>query len=139
MPNNIYFHSENTTFLLKKKKIIKKWLTCIISNEEKKLGEISIIFCSDDFLLEINRNYLSHDYYTDVITFNYNEDDFISGDIFISIDRVIENSNLFSNKFQSELNRVMVHGVLHLLGYKDKSQKEEKAMRKKEEEALKLL
>ncbi len=138
MPNNISFHSENIPFLLKNKKSYKQWLISIISNEQKTIGDISIIFCTDDFLLEINKTYLSHDYYTDVITFNYNEDNIVSGDIFISIDRVKENSSQFSDKFENELKRVMVHGVLHLLGYEDKSPKQEKAMRKREDEALNL-
>ncbi len=139
MPNNIFFHTQNISLKFAKKRIVKNWLSSIIINEGKNLGEISIVFCSDDYLLEINKKYLSHDYFTDVITFNYNHENYISGDIFISIDRVKENAQNFSSNFESELHRVIVHGVLHLLGYKDKSVRQENAMRKKEEEMLLLL
>lgn len=139
MSSNILFHSENIFFVLKNKRIIKKWLTEVIKQEQKILGEISIIFCSDDYLLEVNKTYLSHDYYTDVITFNYNEGEIVSGDLFISVDRVKENSEQFSVNFEIELNRVMVHGILHLLGHEDKTTKQEKEMRKLEEKALKLI
>lgn len=139
MSSNILFHSENIFFVLKNKRIIKKWLTEVIKQEQKILGEISIIFCSDDYLLEVNKTYLSHDYYTDVITFNYNEGEIVSGDLFISVDRVKENSEQFSVNFEIELKRVMVHGILHLLGHEDKTTKQEKEMRKLEEKALKLI
>lgn len=139
MPNNIYFHTQSVSFHLKKKKIIKNWLNTVITNEGKELDNISIVFCSDEYLLDINNKYLSHDYYTDVITFNYNQGKIISGDILISIERVKENARIFLSEFDKELNRVMVHGVLHLLGYKDKTLIQEKKMRKKEEEALALL
>jgi rRNA maturation RNase YbeY len=111
----------------------KNWIKKSISTEEKKTGEISFIFCSDDYLLGINRQYLEHDYFTDIITFDYVEDDIISGDIFISIDRVKENATEFKASFQDELNRVIIHGVLHLIGYKDKGVADKNMMNKKED------
>ena len=115
---------------------IDKWIENTILSEKKKAGEISFIFCSDDYLLEINKEHLNHDYYTDVITFDYVVDDEISGDIFISIDRIKENAKEFTVSFTDELNRIMIHGVLHLLGYKDKEKDEKELMTKKEDEYL---
>jgi len=110
----------------------KKWLNQVISNEAKKEGDITYIFCDDDYLLEKNIRFLNHNTLTDVITFDYCEEKSVSGDIFISIERVKENSEIFKVDFLTELNRVMVHGLLHLLGYKDKTEKESNLMRKKE-------
>ena len=110
----------------------KKWLNQVISNESKREGDITYIFCDDDYLLEKNIRFLNHNTLTDVITFDYCEEKSVSGDIFISIERVKENSEVFKVDFLTELNRVMVHGLLHLLGYKDKTEKESNLMRKKE-------
>ena len=110
----------------------KKWLNQVISNEAKREGDITYIFCDDDYLLEKNIRFLNHNTLTDVITFDYCEGNSVSGDIFISIERVKENSKVFKVDFLTELNRVMVHGLLHLLGYKDKTEKESNLMRKKE-------
>ncbi len=104
----------------------------LIKSENYELGEITVVFCNDEYLLDLNRTYLNHDYYTDIITFDYSEEIIISGDLFISIDRVIENSSSFDVSFNHELSRVIYHGVLHLCGYKDKSEEEIKAMRGKE-------
>jgi len=104
----------------------------LIKSENFVEGEITIVFCNDDYLLDMNRTYLNHDYYTDIITFDYSEDIIISGDLFVSIDRIIENSSSFDVSFNHELSRVIYHGVLHLCGYKDKSEDELKAMRAKE-------
>jgi len=112
---------------------IKKWIKTTISDEVKKTGDISFIFCSDDYLLSINRQYLEHDYYTDIITFDYVEGDVISGDIFISTDRIKENAVLFKVSFQEELNRIMIHGILHLIGYKDKEDIDKATMTSKED------
>ncbi|NOZ34409.1 MAG: rRNA maturation RNase YbeY [Chlorobi bacterium] len=109
----------------------------LISNENKTDGELSFIFCSDNYLLEMNKNYLKHDFYTDVITFDYCENDIVSGDIFISIDRIKENAKIYKTTFQNELHRIMIHGVLHLVGYNDKTDKEQKQMREKENFYLK--
>ena len=110
----------------------KKWLNQVISNEAKVEGDITYIFCNDDYLLEKNIRFLKHNTLTDVITFDYCEGNSVSGDIFISIERVKENSEVFKVDFLTELNRVMVHGLLHLLGYKDKTERESNLMRKKE-------
>ncbi|WP_321286616.1 rRNA maturation RNase YbeY [uncultured Sunxiuqinia sp.] len=109
------------------------WIRNTILNEGKQSGEISFIFCSDDYLLDINRQYLDHDYYTDIITFDYVEGNLISGDIFISIDRVKENADVFKVSFENELNRIIIHGVLHLLGYKDKDSTQKEVMTGKED------
>lgn len=116
-----------------------QWLSKVTSLENKKLGDITLIFCSDEYLLSINQTYLDHDYYTDIITFDYTEDDFVSGDLYISVDRVSENATINTVSFLNELNRVVVHGVLHLCGYKDKSESEEHLMRSKEDQMLSLI
>lgn len=109
------------------------WLNDVILEERHACGEINLIFCSDEHLLKVNKTYLNHDYYTDIVTFDYCEDDLINGDLFISIDRVQENAPKFNASFLSELRRVCVHGVLHLCGYGDKSPEEESMMRTKEQ------
>lgn len=127
------------SFLFKNKIKIKQWIKDIVTREDKKLGEISYIFCDDNKILEVNKQYLSHDYFTDIITFDYVEKDIISGDIIISIDRVKENSKSFNSSFEDELHRVIIHGVLHLIGYNDKTDKEQQLMREKENECLLIL
>ena len=117
---------------------IENWLGKVCSSEGKELGELSVVFCSDNYLLELNIKHLGHDYYTDIITFDYSEET-ISGDLFISIDRVKDNANSYKVSFSEELNRVIAHGVLHLIGYGDKSESEATTMRIKESEALKLI
>ncbi|HPW97143.1 MAG TPA: rRNA maturation RNase YbeY [Flavobacterium sp.] len=114
------------------------WIENVINSENKILGEVNYIFCDDDYLLEINKQYLNHDYFTDIISFDYTEGNLISGDIFISIDRVKENANDFKVSFEDELKRVIIHGILHYCGYKDKSLADEKMMRSKEEEKIKM-
>ncbi|PKO99913.1 MAG: rRNA maturation RNase YbeY [Bacteroidetes bacterium HGW-Bacteroidetes-9] len=136
--SRISFYNENTGFRLRKIKKARKWLSDTIYTEGKNYGEISIIFCDDAYLHEMNVKFLDHDTLTDVITFDYNEGNQISGDIFISIERVKENTALFSKSFTDELNRVMLHGVLHLCGYKDKTKRDVAIMRQKEEEYLAL-
>ena len=111
----------------------KKWIKKVVVSEEKIVGDILFVFCNDDYLLEKNIQFLNHHTLTDVITFDYCEDKKISGDILISIDRVIENAKLFNVTFLKELDRVMVHGLLHLLGYNDKTKKDSKLMRIKED------
>ncbi len=105
----------------------------LIENELMKLGELSVIFCSDEFLLDMNKEYLNHDYYTDIITFDYVEGNIISGDLFISLDRVKENAEMYNSRMLRELYRVVFHGTLHLCGYKDKTDEEQKVMRAKED------
>lgn len=112
------------------------WYTQVCELEGKCLGDITVIFCSDEYLLTMNRTYLNHDYYTDIITFDYTEGDVLSGDLFISLDRVRENAFDRGLVFEDELHRVCVHGLLHLCGYGDKSVDEESAMRSKEDDVL---
>ena len=114
-------------------KFFINWLSSTCNEEGKVLEEINLIFCSDEYLLKMNVEYLQHDYYTDIISFDYCEEDRILGDLFISKDRVLDNAEHNSVTFESELQRVIVHGVLHLCGYKDKSEDEEKLMRSKED------
>jgi len=116
----------------------KVWLQRVIRNEGKIPGNIAYIFCGDDYMLERNNAFLSHDTYTDIITFDECVGDIVSGSILISLDRIAENANIFGSTFEKELMRVLVHGTLHLCGYKDKSDDESVLMRKKENEALSL-
>lgn len=114
------------------------WTNRIISSESSRTGQLDFIFCSDDYLLKINQDYLQHDTYTDIITFPYGDGEVVAGDIFISIERVRENANTYEVDFNIELRRVMAHGLLHLLGYGDKNDKEIQTMRTKENEKIKL-
>jgi len=117
----------------------KKWLKKVIQSEEKKVGDIQYIFCDDNYLLNINTTYLNHDTLTDIITFSTSDNNrIISGEIYISVDRLIENSNIHTSLFIDELSRVMVHGILHLAGYNDHSITEKKIMRSKEDYYLLL-
>lgn len=132
------FSKENTKFRLLYKELIISWLDKSIRKEAHKPGEISFIFCSDKYLLKINKAYLKHNYFTDIITFDYSENKLISGDIFISVDRVLANAKTYNVSFNNELLRVMIHGVLHLCGYKDKSPANARQMRLKEDYYLSL-
>ena len=133
----ISYIQEDIKFRCKDKRKISRWIGKVINNfSDKKEGEIAIVFCSDNYLLEINKKFLSHGYYTDVITFDYTEGVVVSGDILISIDRIAENSTEYEVTFDEELHRVIIHGVLHLLGYKDSSDEERAEMRAKEDRAL---
>lgn len=132
-------HYEDVEDLSLAEESLSNWITEVCSKESKYFGDISLIFCSDEYLLEMNRTHLDHDYYTDIITFDYTENQFVSGDLFISIDRVRENASDFNVSFVHELHRVIIHGVLHLCGYKDKSDEDEKLMRSKENDALSLI
>lgn len=133
----VSFNFDNS-FNLKDRLKIKRWIKQVVENAGFRLGSVSYIFCSDEKILEVNKQYLNHDFYTDIITFDYVEKDIINGDIFISTDRVRENAQDFNVAFEEELHRVIIHGILHLLGQQDHSPKEEKQMRKKENEALLL-
>lgn len=134
----ISFQNLSIPFKLNQKTNIKLWIKTIIDKEKHTLGTINYMFCNDDELLEINIKHLNHNTLTDIITFDYTEDKKISSDIFISVDRVLENAKKFEVTFEEELRRVMIHGVLHLCGYKDKSKPDAELMRKKENWALKL-
>tara|TARA_R110000868_G_scaffold180489_1_gene421110 strand:+ start:193 stop:612 length:420 start_codon:yes stop_codon:yes gene_type:complete len=125
-------------FRLENPNYYSDWLSRVVDSEEKELGDLNYIFCDDEYLLAINKQYLDHDTYTDIITFDYCNGLNVSGDIFISIERVEENAQEYKVSFEEELLRVMVHGVLHLLGFKDKSEKDAAVMRNKENEKIRL-
>lgn len=127
----IRFHFTNS-FTLKNKRKIKNWLKDTVVNEKKKVGDINYIFCSKEYLKKMNNDYLSKNYETDVVSFDFSKDNKISGDIYISSETVKKNSIIFNVGFNSELKRVMVHGLLHLLNYNDKSKQDQKIMREKE-------
>ena len=125
-----------TNFTLENEEAISSWLSQVIVSENKKEGEINYIFCDDDYLLKINLEYLNHDTLTDIISFDYSMGNELNGDIFVSIERVQDNANDFKVSFEEELKRVLVHGVLHYCGYKDKTEADEQLMRSKEDEKL---
>ena len=125
-------------FKLDKESNYTDWINNIIRRESCSLGNLNYIFCEDTYLVEINLKYLNHNTLTDIITFDYSDESTISGDIFISIDRVRENANEYSVSFDDELKRVMIHGVLHLLGYNDKTEEQKHMMRNKENEMIQL-
>lgn len=131
----INFFSE-TDFSLKNEASHKGWLQRVVQSEEKEIEEINFIFCDDEYLHKINLQYLDHDTFTDIISFDNSVDDQLAGDIFISIERVKENSLDFDVSFDEELRRVLVHGVLHFCGYRDKSESESQLMRQKEDEKI---
>ena len=135
----IYFHSEDTPFELLDPTKIAQWIETVILKENHQLNQLNFIFCSDAYLHQINLTYLNHDTFTDIITFPYVEPPLVEGDIFLSIDRIEENAQIFGVTFEKELHRVIIHGVLHLCGYPDKSEAQKKKMREKENQALLLL
>lgn len=138
----ITYHKEGTTFAIKGKRSLNKWISETISSESGgslRVGDISIILCSDEYLLSVNKQFLKHDYYTDIITFNYCEGDRVSGDLFISVDSVRENAKTYGATFQEELHRVLIHGVLHLLGYDDHTDAEKVIMKERENLSLQRL
>ena len=133
-----HFFCEDLKFNLPQKRLYKTWIKQIAESEHRTLGGLNIIFCSDSYLLELNQKYLSHETFTDIITFDYGEDSKISGDIFISIERITENAAVFKVNFEDELLRVMAHGVLHLCGYKDKQKTDKTVMTDKENDSIKM-
>ena len=135
---SIRFASQNIDFELPQAEKVKKWVSQVVQLRGKRVGNISYLFCDDEHLLGVNQQFLNHDTYTDIITFDYVVADLISGDIMISVDRVGENAEKFGVPFEQELHRVVIHGVLHLLGQGDKSDAEAVEMRRQEEEALVL-
>jgi rRNA maturation RNase YbeY len=139
MPSSIHFFYEDVKFRLKAVRNTKIWINEVTQAESKRVGELNYIFCSDAFLSDINLQYLQHDTLTDIITFNTSEvAELIGGDIYISIDRVTENATKFKVEFDYELHRVIIHGVLHLLGYLDKTPQQKRIMRGKEDAYLSL-
>lgn len=135
----IHFNSEEIPLPNIDQNKVIDWIFQVTTLHAKKVGEINYIFCSDKRILEINKQYLQHDYYTDIITFDYSEQDSIDGDIYIGTETVMSNAVLFGVPFDTELHRVIIHGILHLCGYKDKTPETEKIMHEKENEALNLL
>ncbi|MBA3680013.1 MAG: rRNA maturation RNase YbeY [Bacteroidetes bacterium] len=133
----ISFQTQQIQFKLSDKVKIRSWIKTIIESEKKKPGELNFVFTSDEEVLKTNIQFLKHNTYTDIITFDYCEGKTINGDIIISIERVEENAGKFKVDFETELKRVIIHGVLHLCGYKDKSEKDSSLMRSKENSALK--
>ena len=131
---------EGLKFTLKQKMHLKKWIKRVVEEQyQLKVGDLTYIFCGDEKILEVNRQYLQHDYYTDIITFDYCEGGKVSGDMFISVETVSSNAEQYNEPYLRELHRVIIHGVLHLCGLKDKSDADAKKMRAAEERALELL
>ncbi|MEI8112138.1 MAG: rRNA maturation RNase YbeY [Bacteroidia bacterium] len=136
---SIKYYCEDVPFPKLKRRLTTDWIKSVIAKEGKVSGDISFVFCSDAYLLNINISFLKHNFFTDVVTFDYVVGNQISGDIFISIDRVAENASEFNTSIENELNRVMVHGTLHLLGYKDKNEIDKLKMTEKEDYYIKVL
>ena len=134
----ITYHKEEVDFELPDEEKLSEWLESVGAGDDKVINQLTYVFCSDEYLLNINKEYLNHDYYTDIITFPYKQGKEIESDIFISIDRVMENATQFEASFEEELLRVMAHGLLHLMGYGDKTDDEKKVMRSKENQAVQL-
>jgi len=134
----ISFTSHEIKFIFKNKRKVVSWIKEVLYNNDKKLGVVSIIFTSDNYLLQINKQYLNHNYFTDVITFDYSYKSKIEGDIFISIETIYANSLEYHSTFNNELLRVVIHGVLHLIGFNDQTHEERNVMRKQENECLEI-
>ena len=134
----IRYFCEDIKFTYKNKLANNRWLKMVAGSEIRKIGDINVIFCSDNYILDVNMKYLQHDYFTDIITYDYCEGKGLSGDLFISVDSVRENSIEFGTDFEEELHRVIVHGVLHLIGYDDHTEEDKKVMRQKENYYLQM-
>lgn len=134
----VRYFSEDIAFQFKRKRLISNWLKNVSFQEGKRLGDLSVIFCSDLYLLDVNRKYLQHDYFTDIITFDYSESGLLSGDLFISIDTVRTNAEYYQTSFEEELDRVIIHGLLHLIGYDDRTEEDQRLMRSKEDACLQM-
>ena len=134
----VSYFFEDTPFVFKGRRFNNQWLRMVAESEVCRRGALGIIFCSDRYILDINQKYLQHDYFTDIITFDYREGIVLSGDLFISVDSVRENALEYGTTFEDELNRVMVHGVLHLAGYDDHTEEEQRIMRQKENYYLQM-
>lgn len=135
----VRFFNKDIKFNLKHKLLLKKWIKSVVSKYGKRVGDINVILCDDPSILEINMQFLSHDYYTDIITFDYCEDDFINGELYISVDTVKANAEEYSQDFDVEMHRVIIHGVLHLCGLDDHAADDIKQMRDAENLALQEL
>ena len=135
----ITFQSEGVDHPQIDEKKLSQWIESVAKKHNKKIGEISYLFCDDEKMLEVNQQYLNHDFYTDIITFDYSEGNRISGDVIISLQTVESNSQMYNTSFLEELHRVIIHGILHLSGLNDSTEEEEKVMRDAENSALKIL
>ncbi len=136
---NFFNEDINFDLSIEQKQFLKTWITQCIENFSKHEGDINIIFASDEYLYQLNIKYLNHDYYTDIITFDYVNQNQINGDLFISIERVKENANIYHEPFERELYRVIIHGILHLIGFSDKTENQKQIMREKENFCLSKL
>jgi rRNA maturation RNase YbeY len=137
--NNINFHFEDILIPNFNSEFFRLWINDVVTHHQKELGDLNYIFCSDEYILDVNKQHLNHDYFTDIITFNYNIGEIVSGDVFISYDTIKSNAIEFSEgNIQNELDRVVIHGVLHLIGFNDKSDKQQVEMTKQEDFALGL-
>lgn len=134
----ITYNSENVRMPKIRKRDTSAWIKKVAASYGRKVGDIGYLFCDDEKILEVNREYLQHDYYTDIITFDYDEDDIISGDLVISLDTVRSNAELFNKTYEEELYRVIIHGILHLCGINDKGPGEREIMEAAEDKALKM-
>jgi len=134
----ITYSTENVKFPNIKRRETTAWIRRVAATYGKKVGEVGYLFCDDEHILEVNREYLQHDYYTDIITFDYCEDDVVNGDLVISLDTVRSNAELFGKNYDEELHRVIIHGILHLCGLNDKGPGERELMEAAEDRALKL-
>ena len=134
----VRYYTQDIVFKFDNRLLNNRWLKFVAGSEMKKLGDINVIFCSDNYILDVNLKYLGHDYFTDIITFDYCEGQKLSGDLFISVDSVRENAVFYGTEFEDELNRVIVHGILHLVGYDDHTDADQKVMRSKEDYYLEL-
>ncbi len=135
----INYFTENVKNPLKSKRAVNAWIKAVAQKYGKKIGEIAYIFCDDERILDVNRQYLQHDYYTDIITFDYCEGDTLNGDIFISLDTVTSNAKEFGATLDNELHRILIHGILHLCGQADKTPEARAEMTRKENDALAML
>ena len=135
----IEFLSEDIEFPIVDIERLEKWISLVIKKNDFFLGSVSIIFCSDEYILKTNRDFLNHDYYTDIITFDYCENRNVSGDLLISLDTVLSNSKQYETNFLEELHRVIIHGILHLIGFDDKTPETRSAIREEENKSLALL
>jgi len=133
---NIHFFSEDCNFTLNNEQLIQKWVSFVLHKHEFQVGDLNYIFTSNSEILKINKQFLQHDYFTDIITFNYCKDDIVSGDIYISVDTVADNAKEYADSFLDELHRVIIHGILHLIGFNDATDEQKKIMRQKEDECL---
>ena len=132
----ISYYFEDTDFVFKGKTATNRWLRLVAESEIRRIGNISIIFCSDNYILDVNQKYLQHDYFTDIITFDYCEGNTVNGELYISVDTVEANAQEYNETFRNEMHRVIIHGILHLLGYDDHSEEDIAQMREQEDLAL---